>query len=79
MALDNDFPGACQDVGTSKKKKMVRAAGFEPANRGFSSLLIVAFCCIYLLRFIRDNACVCKCFVVSSGNYEQKYLCGVVR
>jgi hypothetical protein len=49
-------------------KILVRIAGLEPANRVFSSLLIVAFLQSHLLVILRHCPLFCKLFFASVGN-----------
>jgi len=56
----------------------VRAAGVEPANWVFSSLLMVAFPQTYLRVIVRHYQHDCKCFLASLGNKQWKTLCRAV-
>jgi hypothetical protein len=55
-------------MGKYTRKKMVRGAGFEPANGVFSSLLIVAFLFTCLQVMLRQFPHDCKHYFASMGN-----------
>jgi hypothetical protein len=52
----------------SGERRLVGAEGFEPANRVFSSLLIIAFLNTYLQVSLRQYTSDCMHYFESVGN-----------